>query len=175
MTAGGSDRVRSPRKNRPRIKPPGGGLGQAAGRCRRGGRHAGPSAPPQPPAQVRPAQLAHQDRRHRMSMSHRTMLEGVSAVEMPGPWKTWKTRPRFPTFPTAPWKSPQARFPHSHRAHDGSPTGTQKPTRHGSGPSRAHRDAKAGGRPPERTACRNHLRQGIDEVFWVGFLWPVLK
>jgi hypothetical protein len=44
-----------------------------------------------------------------------------NAVEMPGLWKTWKTRLRFPTFPTAPWKSPPARFPHSHRAGDGSP------------------------------------------------------
>jgi hypothetical protein len=43
-----------------------------------------------------------------------------SAVEMPGPRKTWKTKLRFPTFPTAPWKSPKARFPHSHRADDDS-------------------------------------------------------
>jgi hypothetical protein len=51
-----------------------------------------------------------------------------SAVEMPGPRKTWKTKLRFPTFPTAPWKSPQARFPHSHRADDGSLfSETQKP------------------------------------------------
>ena len=45
-----------------------------------------------------------------------------SAVEMTGPWKTWKTRRRFPTFPTAPWKSPTARFPHSHRAGDDPPS-----------------------------------------------------
>jgi hypothetical protein len=73
--------------------------------------------------------------------------EGRSAVEMTGPWKTWKTRRRFPRFPTAPWKSPTARFPHSHRAGDG---------------SKIKRTGKK--------ACRNGLRQGISYVFWVGFL-----
>jgi hypothetical protein len=82
----------------------------------------------------------------------KTKQKGGSAVEMPGPWKTWKTRRRFPTFPTAPWKSPVARFPHSHRADDGSLI--QK---------------------NEKRACRNRLRQGINQVFWVGLLWPVLK
>src|ERR671918_2333700 len=37
---------------------------------------------------------------------------------MPGPWKAWKTKPRFSTLPTAPWKSPTARFPHSHSSYD---------------------------------------------------------
>jgi hypothetical protein len=27
----------------------------------------------------------------------------------------------------------------------------------------------------EKRACRNPLRQGINQVFWVGLLWPVLK
>jgi hypothetical protein len=88
-----------------------------------------------------------------------TRPEGQSAVEMPGPRKTWKTRLRFPTFPTAPWKSPKARFPHPHRADDDSlikiTTGLENAN--------------------QKKACRNHLRQGINQVFWVGLLWPVLK
>ena len=98
-----------------------------------------------------------------------------SAVEMPGPWKTWRTRLRFPKFPTAPWKSPRGRFPHSHRASDDSPYRNPKPTRHGSRPSGAHRNAKKARRPPKERACRNHHRQGINYVFWVDFLWPVLR
>ena len=49
-----------------------------------------------------------------------------------------------------------------------------KPTRHGSRPSGAHRNAKKA-RPPEQRACRNRLRQCINYVFWVGSLWPVLR
>lgn len=26
-----------------------------------------------------------------------------------------------------------------------------------------------------KNTCRNRLRQGINHVFWVSFLWPVLK
>ena len=36
-------------------------------------------------------------------------------------WKMWKTKKRFPTVPTVPWKSPKARFPHSHRPDGGDP------------------------------------------------------
>ena len=80
-----------------------------------------------------------------------------STVEMPGPWKTWKTKLRFSTFPTAPWKSPPTRFPHSHRADDDS---LFTPGRENVG---------------QQNSCRTRLRQGINHMFWVGRLWPLLK
>jgi len=42
-------------------------------------------------------------------------------------------------------------------------------------PFGAHRNAKKARRPPKERACRNHHRQGINYVFWVDFLWPVLR
>ena len=88
----------------------------------------------------------------------RTTLERLrSAVEMPGPWKTWKTRLRFPTFPSAPWKS-QRRDSHI-------------PTAPATIPS-SRLDGKM---MANKNSCRNRLRQGINHVFWVGLLWPVMK
>jgi len=34
---------------------------------------------------------------------------------------------------------------------------------------------RSGNAGSKKRACRNRVRQGINHVFWVGFLWPVLK
>jgi hypothetical protein len=68
---------------------PGRRLGQAAGRCGGGQRHARPHAPSRPRAQMR--------------------SRGAGAPKMTGSWKAWKSKSSFSPLPTPPWKSRQRR------------------------------------------------------------------
>ena len=60
-TAGDHHATLRTRQHRANLEPPSGRLGQTAGRRGRRERHARPPAPPWACAQVRPAELAHQD------------------------------------------------------------------------------------------------------------------